>query len=212
MIKFNNSNYVKNLPDCFHKGETGNNYKILEVERYPVTNLKKDIEDVVNALDLNAATGRTLDLYGDMVGQPRGVATDQQYILMIRSKIMRNLSTGDYSSILESICATFACEPSEVIITEKEGAAAVELVSLPLSIINRAGLTTKQTVKMVKQLLPAGVTLESFMFEGTFEFSESETDMSIDGDVKGFCDVDGGTIGGYLGVTGNDISDDLLPI
>ena len=209
MTSFNCDNYVKNLPDCYAKTDDSNNYKILSVERYAIADFKADIANVFNSLDLNKATGKTLDLYGEMLGQPRGIATDEQYVLMIRSKIMRNLSGGDYTSILKAICMTFDCEPSQVFIKEKDTPCTVELVVLPLSVINKAGLTTKQTVEMIKQIMPVCVTLESFLFEGTFTFSNSENEYA---EQAGFCDVEGGTIGGYFGLVYGEDSEPILPI
>lgn len=212
MITFDDENYVKNLPDCYKKNSDSNNYKILNIERLPIVKLKNDSQEVYNSLDIQQAKGKTLDLYGDMAGQARGVATDEQYILMILSKMMRNLSTGDYASVIKAIYTTFSCDPAEVLIIEKDDPATVELVVLPLRVINRAGLTTRQTVELIKHLMPAGVKLESFLFEGTFEFCETEDEMSIDGDTKGFCDIEGGTLGGYLGITYGEDDEPILPI
>lgn len=209
MNKFNYENYAANLPDCYSKGEQSNNFKILSIEKFIIDDFKKDITDIFNSLNLNEAEGATLDLYGEMLSQPRGVATDDQYILLIRSKIMRNLSGGDYPSVLKAICMTFDCEPSQVYIKEKDSPCTVELVVLPLSVINRAGLTTKQTVAMIKQLLPVGITLESFLFEGTYTFGNLENDYDEE---AGFCDVEGGTIGGYFGLVYGEDEEPLLPI
>ncbi len=209
MSKFNNENYVKNLPDHYKKSADSNNYKILEVERYSIDTFKQDINDVYNSLDLSQAYGKTLDYYGEMVGQPRGLATDDQYILMIRSKIAQNVSGGDYNSVTNAICMTFDCEPSEVYITEKDEPCVVELVVMPLAVINRAGLTTRQTVELVKQLLPVGITLESLLFEGTFCFSNIENEYD---ELAGFCDVEDGTIGGYFGILYGEDDETDLPI
>ncbi len=209
MIKFDYDNYAKNLPDCYRQDEDSNNYKILAVERHPLGKLRADLQDAYTALDLQNAVGDTLNHYGQMVGQARGVATDEQYVLMILSKIMRNLSTGDYISVAKSICSTFDCEPSEVLIVEKDEPATVELVVLPLGVINKVGLTTRQTVEFVKRLLPAGVKLESFLFEGTFEFAHAENEYD---ETKGFSDVENGTIGGYLGIAYGEDDKPLLPL
>lgn len=210
MNSFNYENYVKNLPDYYKKTTDSNNFKILEVERYSISTFKNDIEDVNTSLDLSQAYGKTLDYYGETVGQPRGLATDEQYILMIRSKIAQNVSGGDYKSVTKAICMTFDCEPSEVYIAEKEDPCVVELVVMPLAVINKAGLTTRQTVELVKQLLPVGVALESFLFEGTFCFSETETEYDTE---AGFAisETDQ-SIGGYLGIVYGEDDEPELPI
>lgn len=203
------SNLVKNLPDAFKKTTDSNNFKILEIERITCNDLRDSLRAVSDILDINNATGKTLDMYGDRVGQPRGLATDDKYLLMIKAKILRNISNGSYPSVINAICQTFNCKPSQVVITENEETCTVTVAALPLDIITTAGLTTSQTVAIIKSLLPIGVTMQSFMFDGTFEFSANENDYD---ETKGFSDVEGGTIGGYLGATNGDTSDEILPI
>lgn len=209
MKQFDDLNHANNLPDYYKKSEASNNYKILAVEKFPIDNFETDLSNVFKSLDLDSANGKTLDLYGEMLEQPRGTATDEQYILMIRSKIMRNLSGGDYPSVLNAICNTFKCEPSQVCIVEKDDPCTVELVVMPLDIINKAGMTTKQTVAMIQRLLPVGITLESYLFEGTFSFSNSETEYN---ETAGFCDIEGGTIGGFFGILYGEDNEPILPI
>lgn len=197
MIKFDKTNYAKNLPDKYHKATDGNNDKILRIERLPITRLKGDTETTLNSLDLNKSTGKTLDLYGEMIGQPRGLATDEQYITMIHSKITQYLSGGNYPSVLNAICATFQCDPSEVLITELEAPLAIEITSLPISAINKAGFTVEQIIAFFKRVLPIGGSVETLTFAGTFEFSDDEFEAST---AKGFRnDENDDTQGGYFG-------------
>ena len=218
MKEFDYENQAKNLPDSFAKGTDSNNYKILSVEKYAVDSMKTDIKAVLNALDLNGKDengkpyiyGKTLDLYGEMVNQARGVATDEQYILLIRAKIMRNLSGGDYPSVLNSICTSLNCQPSKVYIKEKENEpCTVEAVTIPLDVLNVAGMTQKQTFELIKSLLPAGVKLETATFEGTLEFSDQENETST---TAGFGDLTDENIGGYLGDLLSDENEKPLPI
>lgn len=206
MSDFVKDNLVLNLPDAYKKRDengkyTTNNYKILEIERIAVTDLRKNIADIFESLDLDKAYGKTLDLYGDMVGQPRGQLTDEQYLLMIKSKIMRNMSNGSYQSVVDSICATCSCEPSEVAIIETKNPLEVELIALPLNVINKAGLSLEIVQDMIINLLPATVTLKTFMFTGTFEIAKTVGEIDNE---KGLSDVAGATkddthIGGYVG-------------
>lgn len=208
MRKFNDKNYVKNLPDFYLKTETSNNYKLLSINKAMLDGLKTDIDDIFNALDIDQATGETLDLYGEMYNQPRGYATDAQYRLLIKSKIMQNISGGDYKSVVKAICGTFNCSPSEVLIREVEGKpCAIELAVLPVDVINAAGLTISQTVAIIERLLPAGVRLEQYSFEGTFVFADDYTQTND----KGFASDDGTIEGGYLGTIGYSEDAPILP-
>lgn len=209
MIDFNKDNYAKNLPDSFQKNTDSNNYKILENERLSVEEHLTDLYCVYEVLNIDNAYGKTLDRYGERVGQPRGLATDSQYILMIKAKIMRALGNGTYPSVLRSLCITFGCEPEQVYIEETDEPCLVNMVTLPLDILNKSGMTVNQVTLLIKSILPVCVRLDSLSLEGTFEFAEGE---GVYDEAKGFCDVEDGSIGGYLGYMSSDENEPILPI
>lgn len=200
--------HVNNLPDAYRKDADSNNYKILQIEKVAVSDLKAVLENIKEILDINNAYGKTLDMYGERVGQGRGVASDEQYLLLIKSKIIQNLSNGTRQNVVKGLCYTLNCKPSQIVITDGEDCS-VNVLSIPLETITKAEMTTSQVLALIKRMLPAGVKLESFLFEGTFEFSDAEDDYDEE---KGFCDIEGGTLGGYLGVTSGDTTDTVLPI
>ena len=213
---FNATNHVKNLPDAYKKTPDSNNSKILEIESIACNELRKTLQEVDNILDFNNATGKTLDFYGERVGQARGLANDEKYLLMIKAKIMRNLSNGSHESIVDAICATLNCEPSQVILTEDD-TGSVKLTALPLETIMKSGLTTSQFISILKSMLPIGVPLSYFNLEGTFEFADTEENMEADGETKGFTDTEANmkgenSIGGYFGAGLGDENNEILPI
>ncbi len=199
LSEFITDNHAKNLPDSYCKTSESNNFKLLELERLTMDEYRQTLQEISDVLNLDNAKGKTLDMYGDMVGQSRGNTTDEQYILMIKAKLMRNLSNGSYPSILNALSVTFNCSSSEISIIESERPCAVEIVSLPLKTIIKANISTDDTIELIKQLLPVGITLQSYLFDGTFTFSSVEDEYNEE---EGFCDVEGGTIGGYFGMTG----------
>lgn len=209
MIDFNKDNYVKNLPDSFQKDNDSNNYKILENERLSVEEHLADLYGIYEILNIDNAYGKTLDRYGERVGQPRGLATDRQYILMIKAKIMRALGNGTYPSVLKSLCMTFGCEPEQVYIKETNELCQVKMVTLPLDVLNTSGMTVNQVTQLIKSILPICIRMDGLSLEGTFEFSDSENDYD---ETKGFCDAEGGNIGGYLGYISGDSNEPILPI
>lgn len=214
MKLYDEINLVNNLPDYYAKSETSNNYKLLQTEKKSIDALSVDINDILNMLEINNATGKTLDMYGEMVNQQRGLATDSQYRFMIRSKIMQNLSNGDYGSVLKALYMTFDCDPSEVSIKETDEPCVVAVKKVPLKEISKAGLNVRQTTQIIKRLMPVGIDIETFYFTGTFEFSSNENDMSLDGDTKGFTDVEENmenfnSVGGFLGEIYENNEEDL---
>lgn len=210
MAEFNFDNLAKNLPDCYKSDEQSNNFKILEIERIADNELRKCLNEIAEILDIENATGAVLNAYGERFGQPRGKATDEQYRVMIKSKVVRSLSNGSYKNIVDAICSTFGCDITDVCIVESETPMAVSLEKAPLASIVRAGFTTNQAYQIIKSLLPAGVDLEYMLFEGTFEFAETDTEYD---ETAGFAvSDDDQSIGGFLGATEGDINEATLPI
>lgn len=202
MSEFIKDNHVKNLPDAFCKSTESNNYKLLELERLTVEDYRQTLQELFDVIKLENAHGKVLDMYGETVGQLRGKATDEQYILMIKAKLMHNLSNGSYPSVLDSLCTTFDCEPKDVYIEESDAPCTVNVIRLPLEAIVKADISPENTTKLIKSLLPVGVNLQSYLYEGTFTFSDDENEYSPN---EGFCDTEGGAIGGYLGIAGSGI-------
>lgn len=215
MAEFNYDNLAKNLPDCYKKDKTSNNYKILEIERCATADLRKCLYEIESILDIENAKGAVLDAYGERFGQPRGRATDEQYRVMIKSKIVRSLSGCSYKGIVDAICFSFGCSPDDVYIAESEtDPMTVSVEKAPLTEIINAGFTTMQAYQVIKSLLPAAIELESVSFEGTFEFSDREDDYD---ETAGFADIEGepfdeDVIGGYLGAAESELDDAVLPI
>ena len=202
--------YVDNLPDAYRKDTDSNNYKILNIQKIEIDGIKEDTEDVYNTLDLDQATGKTLDLYGDMLGQARGFATDDQYRVMIKAKIVRNLMTGSLDSIINAGCLMFGCDPSEMHIVEDESPASVKIISLPYRVINYVGLSASQVVELIIKLVPVGITVKSAELQGTFEFGTTDSEYDEE---KGFAISEADqSIGGYLGYIYSSESEQPLPI
>lgn len=202
--------YISNLPDTYSKDKTSNNYKILDIIQWNTTKLKETIEDVSLCLDIEQANGKTLDLYGEAVGQPRGLANDNKYRIMIKSRVLRNIMNGDLNSIIEAISMIFGCEKSEVIITETDEPATIKIERIPFDVINHVGLSVEQTLQLMTALIPVGIKIESIELQGTFEFGNTDNEYDVN---KGFADKEvDATIGGYLGYLGSEEKEPLLPI
>lgn len=209
MAEFYFDNLAKNLPDCYKKDVDSNNYKILEIERLASADLRVALDGIASILNIDNATGAVLDMYGERFGQPRGKATDAQYITMIKSKIARSLSSGSYKDVIDAICYTFNCRIDEVSISETDTPMNVIFDKAPLDKIINAGFSAGQASEIIRKMLPVGTTAESILFEGTFEFSDIEDEYS---ETTGFSEKENGEFGGYLGWIGNTESEDKLPI
>ncbi len=202
---------VERLPDCYRKDPESNNLKMLELGRLAAEQLRADIQAVLESLDLGCATGKTLDLYGDMLGQRRGVLNDEQYRYMLLSKIGRNTVQGDYNSIMATLVLMFGSQMGDITlddleVVEEERPCVVKLTKFPVQVLISAGFSSRQAVTMIESLLPTCVTLAADNFEGTFEFAES---AGVYDELAGFGNMEQ-TIGGYLGLYLGD--DDKIPV
>ena len=208
-MKFFQEDYIKNFPDFYNKKQTSNNFKLMQLLQYDAEQFRAVLQELENSLSLDDATGYTLNLYGDMVGQNRGLATDEQYLVLIKTKQARNSCKADYKSIVSCLCRILNCEPKEILLEELENQCAVKLADIPLEKLLAADLTANQFTQILKSLLPAGVRLEGSLYSGTFTFSDAEMEASTD---AGFCQNEGDDTGGYLGVLSDDATEIVLPI
>jgi len=201
ITQFNRENLVKNLPDAYRKTDDSNNRKILDIEKSAMDKLREAIRAIDESLDLERATGKTLDLYGEMVGQQRGQATDSQYRMLIKTRIVRNFANGDFNSIVNLLALIFGCDPVEIGLDEPEDKpCTVVLSALPFGALNRMAIDITTACKIVMEVMPAGVHMESLSFTGTFEFGATEFEYDEN---AGFGN-EAQTIGGYLGYIFDD--------
>lgn len=200
---------IKNLPDCYNKNPNSNNYKLMQLIQYDRDRFKEELEDLWNSLDLDKADTSTLNLYGDMVKQQRGLLDDDKYRILIKTKIARNMCCGDYRSIVNCICQILDCTPSDVHIIEKDEPCVIYASQIPLRKIIEADMTATQFTQILKTLLPVGITLDASVYGGTFEFSDLEFEAS---QTAGFCQNEGDNYGGYLGVLSEEENQTVLPI
>lgn len=170
---------VKRLPDAYYKGEDGNNYKLLHLNELATADFQSDLSDVLNCLDVMNATGKTLDLYGETIGQSRGKLDDAQYRLLILNKIGRNLCNGDYNSVVSLLAQMFNGDPADIVLKEADDPCKVTIVKFPLDLIANAGFSGEQTVLIIELLLPVCVRLTNIEFNGTFELSDEIPDSGL---------------------------------
>lgn len=207
-------NSAYKLPDSYRKDKDSNNYKLLELTGQQANDLKKDFRAIYDCLDLDTVTGRTLDLYGLMLNQKRGLLNDTQYRYILYTAIGRNIGQGTYDSVMDIIVRMFNTEHGQVTLddfelSEVDKPCKVRLTRFPLFVLINAGFSSKQAVQMIESLLPICVTIEADNFEGTFEFSDVDDEYDEN---RGFGNIEQ-TIGGYVGLfLGDDEKIPVLPI
>ncbi len=191
---------VKKLPDAYR--QDGNHKYMLAINEQARDEFKQAMNQVLESLDIEKATGNTLDRYGEIVNQKRGGLSDIAFRAMIQFRIAKYLSQGEYNTIMELIKFLLGSKNGDFVMTDA-GNASVNITNLPLTKMIDAGFTSHQVVQLIEELLPAGVGINDLNFEGTFAFSSSdecEQDKETD-ELKGFGDVEQTEgVGGSLGL------------
>lgn len=186
-----------------------NNYRLLNINEQAIADVKTDAQAIFDALDIMKATGRTLELYGEMIGQKRGALNDVQYRIMIFTRMGINVTQGNYETVISNAKRIFECEANDIVLRDGANACEVVVEKFPLEVLINAGFTSTQAVEMLETLLPIGVTINNANFEGTFEFADT---ADVYDELAGFGNVDQ-TIGGYLGLLlGDDENSPVLPL
>ncbi|UQW98193.1 DUF2612 domain-containing protein [Rummeliibacillus sp. G93] len=200
--------------DYFKKNEDSNLYKLISLFSGELGRIKETNRLILEWRDIDKAQGKALDLIGENINQSRGVATDEVYRILLKSKIARNLSDGTINTIIKVIAIALSTDKKNIKIVEgwtdedNPIQASIKLIEMPLEAINRAGLDPANFVRIIQKTVAAGVKVQSIELNGTFEFGD--TSLSIDNS-KGFADIES-DIGGYFGATFNPEKQQDLPI
>lgn len=201
--------FIDRLTSNYDKTEGGAVYKLAELTVYHIQENEDTLQTIEDWGDIDQAEGSTLDMHGADVGQKRGQTSDIMYKVLIRSKILRNLSDGSINTIIDFISFILQCDVSEIQVKElwTEGKPATLHIEAPVAPISNTGLSIKQFGTLINLVVAGGVRAE-VLFEGTFEFGSvgEATDTA-----KGFANT-AQTQGGTLGITFDPSNDFELPI
>ena len=212
---FSTKTIMSRFADYFAKYPSSNLSKLISIFSDELIVLENTNKQIMLWREIDNAKGNALDLIGENVIQNRGVATDEVYRILLKSKIARNLSDGTINTIIKVISIALSTDPSTIKIVEKWNdadepePAAIKLIELPLTKINEAGLDPLNFIRIIQRTVAAGVKVGVIELSGTFEFGD-ETNV-ID-NLKGFGDVNNESIGGYLGAVYTPANDQELPI
>lgn len=212
---FDAKSVVSRLSDYFDKRPESNISKLLKIFSEELQQLHTTIERVGEWRDIDKAEGAALDDIGTNIKQPRGVATDDVYRILLKSKIARNLSDGSINTIIRVLAIALSCDYNEIKIIEKwddplePEEAAIKVMELPLQKLNETGLDPINFARLVQKTVIGGVKVDVIELTGTFEFGDETNAIDFE---KGFGDVNDESIGGFLGAVWTPSTDKELPI
>lgn len=205
---------LKRFSDVFNKNENSNLGKIIQIFSQQLQEIEQTNIRIKEWRNVDSAEGVGLELIGENIKQSRGVATDEVYRVLLKSKIARNLSTGDINTIIRVLSLALDADPSTIRIQEKWGdllepePAAIKMIEVPLAKINESGIAPEQFVRIVQRTAAAGVKVASIEMTGTFQFGGLPMETDPD---AGFANIEG-TTGGYLGAAFTPSNNQDLPI
>lgn len=167
---------LKMLTDALTKNPASNIGKIMFVFNQQYEDVQNTLQTMREWVDVDKAEGKELDAIGTDINQPRGLANDKQYRMMIRSKRARAQSDGTWNAIINTMAKTLNCKPTDLSfksVIEKGGTEPLALVieKIPLKTVIDAQITTNQLIAFVEQVAPCDVRVAEANFEGTFRFS-----------------------------------------
>ena len=158
-------NQTKKLPDAYRKDTDSNNYKLMQLCNLLNTDFSADVRSIFHSRDIHNATGKTLDKYGEMIGQSRNGATDEQYRFLILYKISRLKAESDCNSVILSLSQMFNAEHGVISISEYSSG--VQINGITIEMAESTGFTMTEIENMVSDLLPIGVSGGRTVFSGT---------------------------------------------
>lgn len=165
-------NNTKKMPDAYAKNTESNLYKLLQLVNLLQNDARIDLKCIDKSRDIYNSSGKTLDKYGEMVGEPRNGVTDEQYRTKILSRIARLITGSDYYSVKSAIAMIFGVDSSDISLSE--GDMSVTVNGLTIEMLENSGYKSREIEKMISGLIPAGVELVSTKYAGTMKLLSDE--------------------------------------
>lgn len=194
---------LEKLTDNYNKDPKSVLGKLLKIFADELTEVRNTLKKTKEWRDVDNAEGYGLDRIGFNVRQFRGMAPDEIYRVLIKSRIARNRSDGSINTIIQVLSMALGAETSDIKIVEgytdpdDPEPASIKVMELPIKKILEIGMTAEQFGRMAAKTTAAGIGVKEIQMYGTFQFSsllaEPETDIDT-----GFADVNmtqGGTLG-----------------
>lgn len=142
--------------------EENNIKKLLRVLIEPLQDIETALQQLI-ARTVDNSTGINLDVFGRIVGQPRGGLLDDDYRRLIRARIVANRSSGEIESLLAVAALVLNDDDAYLHIKYVSNATLVLRVEDVIVSADVAGLM----MRMLRDAVAAGVRL-------ILEWGESE--------------------------------------
>lgn len=204
---------LSRLTDAYSRLMESRIARLLRIAADELSELRMSYVEICYQRGIDYAEGATLDRIGVNVQQFRGVADDDVYRVLIRTKIARNRSDGAIETVIEALAVALGIPAAAVSVRELWGPPdnepAAVFVDVPIAGVGRLALSITQFGRLVNRLVAAGVRAWVGV-QGTFAFSMLPDASEYD-DETGFADLEQ-TQGGTLGAIYDPATEPDLPL
>jgi hypothetical protein len=204
---------LQKLMDLFVKKENSNIGKVILIISTQIDSLNETFLKIESWRDIDQAEGTTLDLEGSNVGQKRGQVSDEIMRVLIKARIARNNSDGTINKMIEALARSLNTTVDKIKIKalyDQGEPAALIIDGIPLTAMNRVGMSIEQFGFIAQKVAGAGIRVASVNLEGTFSFSSQYGVLETDAET-GFASLEQNS-GGTLGAAYNPNQSVNLPI
>ncbi|CAM4013042.1 hypothetical protein [Mesobacillus zeae] len=203
---------LQSLPDAFSKKADSNIGRLMLILSNQIDQLNTALTKIDHWRNIDEAEGSTLEQIGKNVGQKRGLATDEIMRVLIKARIARNRSDGTINSVIDALSRSLNTSPSTIklkALYQQGEPAALMIEDLPLTALNKVGMSVGQFAYITQQVVGAGIRITNIDVRGTFIFSSQPSNIEASFEF-GFAPLDQSS-GGRLGATFNPNEDVILP-
>ena len=207
---------IDKLTDNYNKNPKSNISKLFKIITDELMEIQGTFQKINDWRDVDNAEGFGLDRIGFNVRQFRGMAPDEIYRVLIKSRIARNRSDGSINTIIRVLSMALDTDPSELKIVEgytdpiEPEPASLKVMELPIKRILDIGMTAEQFARMAAKTTAAGVGVKEIQMYGTFQLSIMPAELEVDPDT-GLSDINMQQ-GGELGMIYQPVDDIEFPL
>ena len=207
---------IDKLTDNYNKNPKSNISKLFKIITDELMEIQSTFQKINDWRDVDNAEGFGLDRIGFNVRQFRGMAPDEIYRVLIKSRIARNRSDGSINTIIRVLSMALDTDPSELKIVEgytdpiEPEPASIKVMELPIKRILDIGMTAEQFARMAAKTTAAGVGVKEIQMYGTFQLSIMPAELEVDPDT-GLSDINMQQ-GGELGMIYQPVDDIEFPL
>lgn len=147
---------LRRLSSAFRIDPESNNYKVMEISAGELDQISEVIDDIISSHSIDTATGRSLDLLGDLMGLERGGLSDDDFRTLISSTQAFRFSSGTVADIKNVVIFQTGVSEEDIQIVENPDDEAATF-ALILLVPNISGFSVSELASQINSARAVGV-------------------------------------------------------